>query len=216
MMLLRELIFLYPHAETLYMSASLGFANYRPDADDLPSKDLVSLIQAMRPANSPPPTTPSDEIVRQALNSGLLDYGQRIRAALERFTTGHETDIRELRETAKAGIGQMQVTLTGPRLSEDGNLEHFLRAFTVPIESLAGVFLTLLLDSEYDFGKNLRRCRLRSCGRFFFVPPKRRGGRIPAYCPNKNCQRRQDTLRARRRAKEYRAQQYFRERVKPK
>jgi hypothetical protein len=64
-----------------------------------------------------------------------------------------------------------------------------------------GLLLAFALDPKRRFAKELRRCQLESCGRFFLVPQGRRGGPIQDYCPGTDHQRQADKLRAPDRAK---------------
>lgn len=187
-----------------YMLLSLDLANWRlgdidkavPDVANVAWKRLTTDtgVWARRPAAIR--IDPTVEVEK-----GALEHGERVRSALERFLKGSH---RALRATADAAIDQVRVGETRLRISERGTLEHEHSYVAGIGDGPLGLFLAFLLDPDRRFGRDLRRCRLPDCGRFFFVPLNRKGGRIPAYCPDTDHQRRHDAMNAPKRAKKHR------------
>jgi hypothetical protein len=202
-----------------YMDWSLKLANWRPDADD-PHPVVVNWVWNSLttdtnfrhwPAN--PATDPAyrdadpADLAKIKVDQGALDYGQRVRDVLDRFMRGGKEDLRWLRRTAYVAIEGVRIGSTELSFSGRGTLEYVHSYVTGTRDGPLGLFLAFLLDPERPFGQSLRRCRLRGCERFFFVPPARRGGPIPAFCPGTDHQRRHDARSSAKRAKEYRARQ---------
>jgi hypothetical protein len=67
-----------------------------------------------------------------------------------------------------------------------------------------GLTLAFLLDPDRRFARDLRRCRWADCGRFFFAPLGRKGGRLPSFCPDSDHGRQFHANRAAQRRKELR------------
>jgi hypothetical protein len=195
--------------EWLYMIASVTIANWRPD-DPSTATEANLLWESLTtgPVRRPPETVEADR--------GAFDYGQQVRSVLEQFMTGSQKVRQALREIRDAAIEHVRVASTELVISKRDTLEHLHGYFTGTGDGPLGLFLTYLMDPGRPFGQNLRRCRLASCGRVFFVPPVRRGGPIPAYCPGTDHQRRADAMKAARRSKEYRARQAVRAAAKHK
>jgi hypothetical protein len=184
------------------MRRALCLANWRPG-----DGRALSLFFGPDFTISPPLTDPG----AKADDEALLRFGRRVRFALVRFMTGSEKDRQALRKTRDGTIKHMRVRSTELHLSERGSLEYFHNYVTGNSDGQLGLFLALLLDPERSFGQDLRRCRLPGCGRFFLVAPDRRGGPIPAYCPDTDHQKQAGALTAKDRAKKYRANKALRE-----
>ena len=128
------------------------------------------------------------------VNAGALAFGKRLRADVDLFLSEREKMRKALAAIADSAIEQVKVR-TQLRRSERGTLVH-LHSYTAGEgDGPRGLFLSFLLDPDRRFASDLRRCRLASCNRYFFVPSNRKGGRIPSYCPGTDHQRRDDALR---------------------
>jgi hypothetical protein len=179
-----------------YMLLSLDLANWRagedvPDVANVAWQRLTTDTSAWTLRWAVIRTDPAIAVTPEA-----LEHGKRLRADLERFLHGGEKWLQALRSTRDNALEGVQVVRTQLRVSERGRLEHLHSYAAGTGDGPRGLFLAFLLDPERRFGTDLRRCRLPACGRFFVVPPFRKGGRIPNYCPGTDHQRRHDAMRS--------------------
>ena len=186
-----------------YMMYGLDLVNWRagdtPDFANYVWRRLTSDTSQWTERHGNFRTDPSIEVDKAA-----LEFAQHTRSHLERYVADEQKARKAIRATADVGVGEVKVR-TQLRVSERGALVH-LHSYTAGTgDGPLGLFLSFLLDPDRRFGSDLRRCRLEACGRYFFVPTARKGGRIPSFCPGTDHQRRHDALRAPRRAKKHRA-----------
>jgi hypothetical protein len=178
-----------------YMLLALDLANWRPGAEvpdgaNAAWKRLTTDTSQWTLRWATIRTDPSIKVSEEA-----LEFGRQVRANFERLLAGDPKALKAMRATADAALDQVKVR-TQLRMSERGALVH-LHSYTAGGgDGPLGLFLSFLLDPDRRFGRDLRRCRLPDCGRFFFVPLGRKGGRIPSYCPDTDHQRRHDAQRA--------------------
>jgi hypothetical protein len=186
-----------------YMMYVLNLANWRagdvPDFANYSWRRLTSDTSQWTGRHGNFRLDPSVEVAESA-----LQFGGSVRSHLGRYLAGDHRALRAMRATADAAVDQIKVR-TQLRVSERGALIHLHSYAAGAGDGPLGLFLSFLLDPDRRFGRDLRRCRLKECERFYFVPPRRKGGRIPSFCPDSDHQRRYDALAARKRAMNKRA-----------
>jgi hypothetical protein len=186
-----------------YMLLSLDLANWRvgEDLPDAANRAWERLSTDMSKWVGRWKTVRMDRSI--AVLPEAVQHGKRVRSAIEKFGSGRHKPA--LRATADAAVEDIQVS-TKLRVSERGTLEHIHTYAAGSRDGPLGLFLAFLLDPNRRFGADLRQCRLPTCRRYFFVPLNRKGGRIPAYCPGTDHQRRHDSeANAPKRARKHRA-----------
>ncbi len=131
-----------------------------------------------------------------------LELGAEMRDVLARAI--RRRDLAALRKRRDAALGAVTVATTRLHIEGDALIhEHGYLAGTG--DGPIGMLLAFVLDPNRRFARQLRRCLLDSCGKFFVVPPGRKGGPIQDYCPGTDHQRQADKIRARARAKRSRS-----------
>ncbi len=131
-----------------------------------------------------------------------LELGAEMRDVLTRVV--EHRNLAALRKRRDASIAAVSVAATRLQVLDDSlQHEHGYAAGTG--DGSIALLLAFVLDPKRRFSRQLRRCLLPSCGRFFVVPLGRRGGPVQDYCPGTDHQRQADKLRAPARAKRARS-----------
>jgi hypothetical protein len=134
-----------------------------------------------------------------------LELGAEIRDVLKRLVESRGRDVPSLSKRRDTALPAVTVATTGLYIEGDV-LEHEHGYVAGTGDGPIALLLAFALDPKRRFRKELRRCQLASCGRYFVVPQGRKGGRIQDYCPGTDHQRQADKLRAPSRAKRARTQ----------
>lgn len=133
-----------------------------------------------------------------AVDPRALELGAAMRDVLGRAI--RRRDLAVLRKRRDAALEHVQVATMRLHIESDVlTHEHGYVAGTG--DGPVGLVLAFVLDPARRFSRELRRCQLDACGRFFLVPTGRKGGPIQDYCPGTDHQRQADRVRARARAK---------------
>ena len=192
-----------PLSDEHYMLLVLDLANFRV-GEDLPDHVNVNWSRLTTDTSKWTgrwATIRTDPTIEA--DPAALRFGARARNYIEKFLTYDPKALKALNATATAAAAQVEIRAQFKR-RDDGVTEYLYSYAAGTGDGPMGVFLTFLLDPGRRFGVDLRKCQLETCGRFFFVPLGRKGGRIPSFCPGTDHQRKHDALRAPERVAKHR------------
>lgn len=121
----------------------------------------------------------------------LARYDETLAAQLQIILDASEKQMTKLAARVVATLKRVRVKVI--ELYNDG-VVHILPVF-VPKTSdhVAAYALSLLLDYELSYGRDLRRCKLAGCGRYFLVRYPHKGRPANRYC----CTRHMEQAQAR-------------------
>lgn len=187
-----------------YMTLAIDLANWRSSDDNFP--DAANVAWSRLTSDTSQPTLRWARLRADRsipVNPRALEFGQQLRLHFQRFLESDHKAIKAMRAIANTAVEEIR-TATQLRVSERGALVHMHSYNAGDGDGPLGLTLAFLLDPDRRFARDLRRCRWADCGRFFFAPLGRKGGRLPSFCPDSDHGRQFHANRAAQRRKELR------------
>jgi len=118
--------------------------------------------------------------LQEHMNPQLMELRGRLEQQLEVIRADGKRARVELADQVRDAGGRIAIRPT--YLMTAKGVQIYYRHFPLDLEAAIGFGLLLLLDPTRPYGKNLCRCKLKSCRRFFLAIKKTTGRPRRQYC----------------------------------